>query len=201
MLKQIGLEIVYNDESQKVLYVAFITNDIRDKFYDAILQQENFEIEELNCDNMIIKWQHGDVSNYDYLLYLNSLADRSRNDLTQYPVFPWILKDYTSEEIDLKDIKVFRNLQKPIGALNEDRLGKLKERCMEMVGHNIEIFAAVCLIASFCICVLTGRTKISVWFHVFCTGSCDLLSRQASSGIDAMFTSMYEYIFKPIFDS
>lgn len=134
MLKQIGLEIVYNDESQtKVLYVAFISNDIRDKFYDAITQQENFRVEDLNCDSMIIKWQHGDVSNYDYLLYLNSLADRSFNDLTQYPVFPWVLKDYISEEIDLEDIKVYRNLQKPMGALNEDRLGKLKERCTEMV--------------------------------------------------------------------
>lgn len=31
-----------------------------------------------------------------YLMYLNSLADRTFNDLTQYPVFPWILSDYTS---------------------------------------------------------------------------------------------------------
>lgn len=133
MLKQIGLEIEYNDEThQKVLYVAFISNDIRDKFYDAIIQQDNFQIEDLNCDSMIIKWQHGDVSNYDYLLYLNRLADRSFNDLTQYPVFPWIIKDYTSDEVNLNDIRVYRNLQKPIGALNEDRLGKLKERCTEM---------------------------------------------------------------------
>ena len=28
-----------------------------------------------------------------------SLADRSFNDLTQYPVFPWILADYKSEEL------------------------------------------------------------------------------------------------------
>lgn len=83
MLKQIGLEIVYNDESQKVLYVAFISDDIRDKFYNSILQQETFENEGFNCDSMIIKWQHGEISNYDYLLYLNSLADRSFNDLTQ----------------------------------------------------------------------------------------------------------------------
>ena len=32
-----------------------------------------------------------------YLLYLNSLADRSFNDLTQYPVFPWVVADYTSD--------------------------------------------------------------------------------------------------------
>jgi hypothetical protein len=42
--------------------------------------------------------------------------------LTQYPVFPWILKDYKSEFLDIKDEKIFRDLSKPIGALNEKRL-------------------------------------------------------------------------------
>uniref|UniRef100_A0A336L9Y2 CSON006095 protein n=1 Tax=Culicoides sonorensis TaxID=179676 RepID=A0A336L9Y2_CULSO len=132
MLKQIGLEIVFNQGCKKVLFIAFITDTIRDKFYDEIFQQPNLSIENLDCESIIIKWQNGEISNYDYLLYLNSLADRSFNDLTQYPVFPWILRDYTSQTIDLNDIKIYRNLQKPVGALNEDRLGKLKERYTEM---------------------------------------------------------------------
>ena len=37
---------------------------------------------------MMVAWQNGSVSNFDYLMYLNSLADRSFNDLAQYPVFP-----------------------------------------------------------------------------------------------------------------
>lgn len=61
-----------------------------------------------------------------------SLADRTTNDLTQYPVFPWVLSDYLSQEIDLNDPKSYRDLTKPIGALNEDRLNQLKERCEEM---------------------------------------------------------------------
>ena len=28
-----------------------------------------------------------------------SLADRSFNDLTQYPVFPWVIADYKSKEL------------------------------------------------------------------------------------------------------
>ena len=32
-------------------------------------------------------------------LFLSSLADRSINDLTQYPVFPWVIKDFTSPEL------------------------------------------------------------------------------------------------------
>lgn len=49
---------------------------------------------------------------------MNSLADRTKNDLAQYPVFPWILSDYTSSVIDLSNPNVFRDLSKPIGALN-----------------------------------------------------------------------------------
>ena len=35
---------------------------------------------------MTLQWQNGLISNFQYLLYLNSAADRSFNDLTQYPV-------------------------------------------------------------------------------------------------------------------
>lgn len=30
-------------------------------------------------------------------MYLNTLAGRTYNDYMQYPVFPWVLADYTSE--------------------------------------------------------------------------------------------------------
>ena len=39
---------------------------------------------------------------------------RSYNDLGQYPVFPWILKDYTSEELDLTNPAIYRDLSKVI---------------------------------------------------------------------------------------
>jgi len=37
-------------------------------------------------------------------------------------VFPWVLQDFKSDVLDLKDPKVYRDLSKPIGALNEKRL-------------------------------------------------------------------------------
>lgn len=58
-----------------------------------------------------------------------SLADRTFNDLTQYPVFPWILQDYQSEKLDLEDSKSYRDLTKPVGALNHERLQRLKVIC------------------------------------------------------------------------
>jgi len=43
------------------------------------------------------KWVRGEITNFQYLMFLNTLAGRSYNDLMQYPIFPWVLKDYTSQ--------------------------------------------------------------------------------------------------------
>jgi hypothetical protein len=69
-----------------------------------------------------------EISNFDYLIQLNTIAGRTYNDLSQYPVFPWILTDYTSAELDLNNPDVYRDLTKPIGALNEARAKEIKER-------------------------------------------------------------------------
>lgn len=70
------------------------------------------------------QWKAGNMSNFEYLMSINFFAGRSYNDLSQYPVFPWVLKDYKSEKLDLNDPEIYRDLSKPIGALNEQRLAK-----------------------------------------------------------------------------
>ena len=59
---------------------------------------------------------------------LNFAAGRTYNDLNQYPVFPWILADYHSSTLDLSNPKTFRDLRKPVGALDAERLELLRER-------------------------------------------------------------------------
>ena len=61
-------------------------------------------------------------------MQLNTIAGRTYNDLAQYPVFPWVITDYESEELDLENPAVFRDLSKPIGALNPERLEDLRIR-------------------------------------------------------------------------
>lgn len=73
-------------------------------------------------------WKRRELTNYDYLLHLNKLSSRCFNDVFQYPVFPWVLSDYTSAELDLSASATFRDLGKPIGALSPDRLEMLRER-------------------------------------------------------------------------
>ena len=50
----------------------------------------------------------------------------------QWPVFPWILADYTSTALDLDSPGAFRDLSKPIGALNPQRLESYRFRFREM---------------------------------------------------------------------
>eukprot|EP00299_Pterocystis_sp_00344_P011622 c5455_g1_i1.p1 GENE.c5455_g1_i1~~c5455_g1_i1.p1 ORF type:complete len:856 (+),score=187.65 c5455_g1_i1:140-2569(+) len=73
-------------------------------------------------------WIEGHVSNFDYLMLLNTLAGRTYWDLNQYPVFPWVLSNYTSTEIDLENPLNYRDLSKPLGAMNQDRLKQIVER-------------------------------------------------------------------------
>uniref|UniRef100_A0A672I199 Neurobeachin-like 1 n=1 Tax=Salarias fasciatus TaxID=181472 RepID=A0A672I199_SALFA len=74
------------------------------------------------------KWVNREISNFDYLMQLNTIAGRTYNNLAQYPVFPWILADYTSEELDLSDPQVFRDLSKPVAVLNERNAKAVREK-------------------------------------------------------------------------
>lgn len=89
------------------------------------------------------KWVRGEMSNFQYLMLVNTMAGRTFNDLTQYPVFPWVLADYTSEELDLDDPKTFRDFSKPMGCQTEAREAEYKERFKqfaEMGDHNAPPF-------------------------------------------------------------
>ncbi|QPG75317.1 hypothetical protein FOA43_002669 [Brettanomyces nanus] len=74
------------------------------------------------------KWKHGELSNFYYLMLINTMAGRTFNDLTQYPVFPFVIADYESDELNLDDPSSFRDLSKPMGAQASKRAGKFKER-------------------------------------------------------------------------
>ncbi|KAI0101319.1 beige/BEACH domain-containing protein [Nemania sp. FL0031] len=74
------------------------------------------------------KWQRGEISNFHYLMLVNTMAGRTFNDLTQYPVFPWILADYTSDELNLEDPATFRDLSKPMGAQTARRQAEYRAR-------------------------------------------------------------------------
>lgn len=77
---------------------------------------------------LTLKWQKGKISNFFYLMAINTMAGRTFNDLSQYPVFPWIIADYESEELDLNNPKTYRDLSKPMGAQTRARAEQFQER-------------------------------------------------------------------------
>uniref|UniRef100_A0AAX7SIS9 Neurobeachin n=1 Tax=Astatotilapia calliptera TaxID=8154 RepID=A0AAX7SIS9_ASTCA len=80
------------------------------------------------ASNMTQRWQRREISNFEYLMFLNTISGRTYNDLNQYPVFPWVITNYESEELDLTLPSNFRDLSKPIGALNPKRAAFFSER-------------------------------------------------------------------------
>ena len=83
---------------------------------------------EKNVEYFMKRWLNGEMSNFDYLMLLNSYAQRSMQDLTQYPVMPWVIKDYKSPVLDLSDPMIYRDLSQPIGALDVNRLKEFRQR-------------------------------------------------------------------------
>jgi len=74
------------------------------------------------------QWVQGKITNFDFIMHMNSFAGRTYNDLTQYPVFPWVLSEYDCEEIDLNDPKVYRDFSKPMGDQHENRAAQFRDR-------------------------------------------------------------------------
>ncbi len=69
-------------------------------------------------------WSIGYLNNYDYIMILNTLAGRTYNDFAQYPIFPWIIKDYSTPTISL-DQDIYRDLTYPIFAQEEKKREEL----------------------------------------------------------------------------
>ncbi len=144
MLRSQAVELFFADE--KDLFINFCSGvKDRDKFVEKLRQCKTPLLtlpRSLNPRSVFRKsfstitqqWQERKISNFDYLMQLNKLSGRTHNDIAQYPVFPWIIADYESEELDLTKPETFRDLSKPVGALNPDRLLHLIDRYHELDG-------------------------------------------------------------------
>jgi factor associated with neutral sphingomyelinase activation len=134
LLQHIGLELIHGGSS---LFLSFRKSKDRDSLYALLSVHAPSD----DClEKVTQSWRAGALSNYEYLSYLNKRADRSFNDLSQYPVFPWVLADYASSTLNLEDPGVYRDLSKPIGALNPKRLAALKSRMEDMAFEDGEKF-------------------------------------------------------------
>ena len=98
---------------KKILGYQQINANTKRKFYHVI-----YKVEE---------WQNNYISTLEYLMWLNIYSGRSFNDLTQYPVFPWIITNYSSDKINLEtDI---RDFSIPMGMMSLTNEGLERKKC------------------------------------------------------------------------
>ncbi|XP_069552207.1 neurobeachin-like protein 2 isoform X1 [Brachyistius frenatus] len=133
-LRRSALELFFIDQAH---YFINFRKKVRNKVYSRILGLRPPNLfyfgsrspqELLKASGLTQKWVCREISNFEYLMQLNTIAGRTYNDLSQYPVFPWILCDYTSTVLDLEDPSVFRDLSKPIGVVNPRHAQNVREK-------------------------------------------------------------------------
>ncbi|EAY11036.1 Beige/BEACH domain containing protein [Trichomonas vaginalis G3] len=102
-----------------------------EKTFSLFRKATNSLIQNISAEDLVKKskivdlWRDLNLSNYQYLYLLNIVAGRSFNDISQYPVFPWVISDYKRQNFDVDDISFFRDFSKPLGAMNEKRFNNL----------------------------------------------------------------------------
>ena len=131
--------------------------DSKDSFDNVIGYQHNniildirksfFKKKEIYLSTKIDNWKKWKISNFEFIMWLNIYSNRSYNDLTQYPVFPWTLIDFDDplkKEIEPNDLNInsnnnknneqtelsdysYRDLSSPIGMLEIGELGEKRK--------------------------------------------------------------------------
>ncbi|XP_045900213.1 neurobeachin-like protein 2 isoform X3 [Micropterus dolomieu] len=133
-LRRSALELFFIDQAH---YFINFRKKVRNKVYSRILGLRPPNLfyfgsrspqELLKASGLTQKWVCREISNFEYLMQLNTISGRTYNDLSQYPVFPWILCDYKSPSLDLEDPSVFRDLSKPIGVVNPRHAKNVREK-------------------------------------------------------------------------
>ena len=121
--EHVALEFFFGDG--RALFFALDSRDDRDAIARAVLSLRLPQLApylsraksaRAAAQELAARWRQRLVSNLDYLLGLNRLAGRTYNDLSQYPILPWVLSNYASSTLDLSDPRNFRDLAYPIGA-------------------------------------------------------------------------------------
>ena len=101
----------------KSYFFNFIEENNLKQFYDIIMNiQEFFKLKIIKNPkqqffNLKIteKWEKEEITNEQYLLYLNKYSGRTFNNIYLYPVFPWVtlIKEYFPEKTKITKNTIF----------------------------------------------------------------------------------------------
>ncbi|CAJ1025368.1 Beige/BEACH domain containing protein, putative [Leishmania lindenbergi] len=130
IFEAVGLDVYTSESPEATPALSLIFNNPRERDQAMHLLAERLGVPpyRVSIHAVVGAWRHRSISSYEYLLRLNKWASRCANDVFQYPIFPWVIADYTSPQLDFSQTSTFRDLSKPIGALSPSRLTLLQER-------------------------------------------------------------------------
>ena len=124
-----AIEIFTNNN--KSYYFQFQNVNQKDNFIEKIKEINN-QIVQFTKNKFVDEWKKGYMSNFEYIMNVNLLGNRSYRDLSQYPVFPWLIKD---NDIILKeDIEEIKIDEK----LNNDCDDDIQRKINLKIEKNIE---------------------------------------------------------------
>ena len=117
------------------IFIEKSKNYKKNNFYKNIFKNKKtkFTLATITDINEIIeksydKWTNGHLDTYSYIMILNTISGRTYNDIAQYPVYPWILSNYFSKELNLNDSESYRDFLYPIYAQDEETRENLKTK-------------------------------------------------------------------------
>jgi len=85
------------------------------------------------------QWSKGQLSNLLYLGIINSASGRTKQDFSQYPVFPNLIADLDGTSFDPDRPGALRDLQWPLGAQNPSKREELRIRFESLMSMNMEM--------------------------------------------------------------
>jgi len=119
---------IWSYNSKHSVLLDFNDNGSRETIFNHIKKNATKKQENLfSRDYVLSLWLNGHISNFEYLMFLNTISNRSFNDLSQYPIFPWVISDFHSEKLNLNDPETFRDFTRPVGAINKSRLQRFRD--------------------------------------------------------------------------
>ena len=119
LLKDIGFELFLS--YGHTILLAFDSTQERNSIHKFILTKLKYLVKSNSIDEATNLWKESRISNYEYLMQLNKYSGRTFNDLMQYPTFPHILANYSTEFLDMSNIENYRDLSRPIAIQNKER--------------------------------------------------------------------------------
>ena len=104
------------DENNKSIIIGYYRDTEENKPYSSI-------------SNITDLWKSNKISTFEYLMWINIYGNRSYQDVSQYPVFPWLLTNFESDKFEklISDSNNIRDLRLPLGLINLDEKGKYRQ--------------------------------------------------------------------------